>query len=1094
MRNRIASAKVPALLICAAAVACNSATSPEQSVEDPGDVVENESSSQSFLVDPHRDGEAQDLRVVEIAYGRLVDVYGQDEDGVSLLMQPDFLIGEGLESDPGRYMLERSPLGESERLVIQRDVTDTNVGGGRDQFFNLLRQVEQGLTSIANRGPDEAGVFTMVPRNAAIMLRFDDLLDASSLSENSVRVLVGLDGELERFDARVIADVNHGGSADIDEDGTPEFYSTRVIVDPVVSASESFETNPPRSINSVGFPASFDVSFANLHLRLPTRTSALDGVSRVLQNPTGHTLALTGNGSIDFDAGTRDVQLAMRSGGRDQVTGDPFNGFLRDMTPPRIVGNWGATITGQPVQVNAPPFGDGTEFVIPTLRFDSLSCARGQAAGDLILQGGIAAEILSEGSEPTDGIQRDVRVRLLEYPATWASPAVWLTQAVGPIEYRAAFDPLRDAARGACFVDVFPPTSEQNVPTANISTASTFTIHFSEPMDPAAIGAFDALALTRKGLPADEDALLAPVDFVVATVLTETSRSSFTLVPDELLAHDGPGAEGGAKSEIYFLQVAVTGAAYDLAGNPLTTGMADIPCSIGLEFPTTNTGGRVSRFARADEEAPFADPAMDDFDPKPEWTGQHVYSTERGTIRPRPVTRFSGVADRNQTMVGAMPALNPFGVQEPLNSLGARLQTVYRYVDFGFGLLDEANFNIDVEGINWAPVNGQLVAEHFDEFEIRLSHSQFMPDEAVVAPGVPAWPLSGLVQDYAANILDGDNDPVQTVHPRTKGYTVNPADVFVTDEGTTLMPYPLNREGGEKRYYTWRDTSLQRRAAPNGFGVDPLSYYFVNNLDIPAVGSQERNVFSANQVPSIGLPLLMEFRCFNAEGSQGLNRFDISMPAILVGNVRPHFRAFSAGGINAGGDTVVVNPDTSSQAEGGFNPAAGGAVTPGVDNTFYIGSLDLVTRVSRSYSIWFAATDPKSDGLFAGPKYGQPVMEPRPEEQPLGTHIELAFRGADVGSTGEALTNARTLDGYGDHYQNEPGAAFPNYDSDVANQELVLPNGSLWIPFEPGSTPGPRGVLGIDNMRYYQTRVTFIANPASGLVPELSSLGVSWTD
>ena len=46
--------------------------------------------------------------------------------------------------------------------------------------------------------------------------------------------------------------------------------------------------------------------------------------------------------------------------------------------------------------------------------------------------------------------------------------------------------------------------------------------------------------------------------------------------------------------------------------------------------------------------------------------------------------------------------------------------TVWRYVDFGFQVRDETKFNLDIEGLNWAPVGGQVIADFYEEFEIRL--------------------------------------------------------------------------------------------------------------------------------------------------------------------------------------------------------------------------------------------------------------------------------------------------------------------------------------------------------------------------------------
>ena len=128
----------------------------------------------------------------------------------------------------------------------------------------------------------------------------------------------------------------------------------------------------------------------------------------------------------------------------------------------------------------------------------------------------------------------------------------------------------------------------------------------------------------------------------------------------------------------------------------------------------------------------------------------------------------------------------------------------------------------------------------------------------------------------------------------------------------------------------------------------------------------DKAYYVANQVRADALPMMMEFKCFPDAGSVGLNAFDISLAA--NSSSKPYFRAFSTGGINTQGNTVLVLPDTEEEANGGFNPGSNppGQKTFGLDNTFYIGAADFVTRISRVHSVWFEALDPFDDegGLF----------------------------------------------------------------------------------------------------------------------------------
>ena len=80
------------------------------------------------------------------------------------------------------------------------------------------------------------------------------------------------------------------------------------------------------------------------------------------------------------------------------------------------------------------------------------------------------------------------------------------------------------------------------------------------------------------------------------------------------------------------------------------------------------------------------------------------------------------------------------------------------------------------------------------------------------------WKIQGT---FDGNLLDGLNDQPQIVHPRGIGYTVNPGDQTLAADGTPLIPLPMNQNVSEaqKLFYTWRDTGLQARGGPSGFGV-----------------------------------------------------------------------------------------------------------------------------------------------------------------------------------------------------------------------------------------------------------------------------------
>jgi hypothetical protein len=192
-----------------------------------------------------------------------------------------------------------------------------------------------------------------------------------------------------------------------------------------------------------------------------------------------------------------------------------------------------------------------------------------------------------------------------------------------------------------------------------------------------------------------------------------------------------------------------------------------------------------------------------------------------------------------------------------------------------------------------------------------------------------------------------------------------------------------------------------------------------------------------------------------------LNTFDTS--SVLTWTTRPNFRAFSTGG-TSGTSTVIKDPDLQPVATGGYNPNSTppGAPTMGVDNTFYIGQLDLVVRVSRAHTIWINTPSSTS------PVYSAPVIEPRSDDQPLGTEIVLNYRGANSVQGGSASTDATMIDLYGN------------------------PKDATSIAFLNGDSTWKSSLTQLQGAKLFQVRVTFISNAQTLLVPVLSALGFAY--
>ncbi|MFT4538365.1 MAG: hypothetical protein ACI841_002788 [Planctomycetota bacterium] len=1019
----------------------------------------------------HDAGTTANLKIIEMKMGRLVEVFGQAKDLNTGILSPvpmyaDYVIAQTLTSIPFKYQLSFNPVTSKESLLILSDVTTDE---GLALFDELLADTQASMEPIFDPGLNSAAVQSMVPRNAAILITFNDLIDPDSVNSETVRVAQGVPPVIP-YQARIIPDMSTGGL--VAEGSRTVFYPSRIIVDPTISTLESFSSDPPLTVNGVGFPPSVTTSVANLSIRIPTLEDAASGQQSILRNPTNHAVAYSGNGTIDSSSSTRDILRTMRSGGPNDVTSDDYNGFLPDDDGPEVVGS-------QPLQVTVPPqtnpgSGDRLAFIIPEVQFDSSRCSQIPVVGDVITQSGVIAEVTQQGSAPLDGAVRDLNVRLLLYPTIWDSfhPLddngqvqgflEWEITGVGTGEFLSIYDSTADAGDESCFLRVLPTPPFPEQPGTGLIPDSTVSVRFSEPMDPTSITAFDSMTFTRKETPETAN------DYVVGSVLQSLDLQNFTFEPDVPLAHAASVADS------YFLTL--TGGENgptDLAGNGLQSVIPSAEMRISPFAAVEINGGRVTRFTTPNEES--LNPNGNDN--KPEWNGQHLFDLNRELIRPRSVIRYTGSADRDQALPGIMTPIAS-GVITPLSGLGSKMQTVYRSVDFGYTISDTTNFNLDIEGMAWSPIGGQVIADHFDEFEIRLSHGKSLPDEAIDPASLfPKYPQSGLKKTFGNNILSGAVDPQRTVHPKNLGYTVSPGDLFSVSSGTLMMPYPLNRTvaAEDRELYTWRDTRILKRAAAGGRGAEVEQWEF-------ATGTSQL-LYTTNNVPTVGLPLLMEFRTYPDVAALGLNSFDISI-AINTSS-RPYFRAFSTGGRDQGNQDQTVDPDIEESANGGFNPGSNppGATTYGLDPVFYIGALDFVIRVSTSHSVWFKVTASGNDMVF--PEFSPATTEPKQIDQPLGTSVVLAFRGAqNVGNPStNALFDASEIDPYGDHYH-QPVTLFP-HDTIWANNGITFTNGQEnWFD----------NISGIDGSHYFQVRATFLSNPVTALIPELSALAVSWKE
>jgi hypothetical protein len=1029
---------------------CGGGKPAKQNSENAGAIVEQPDpsiGSELFIGQANFSGMASNVRLSGAFWGRLVNVADSSGDvklesfliASSIRDQSVFLPSVGSSIT---YSLKRNAVTDSWLLTIPAPA-------GSSRFSEALLNLEQNLTPVFDKGLGAGvqGPFSMLPRNAAMVLVFDDLLEpryddggwrdghngdvvnaaTGQLNKDIVKLRTGYP-PVDPFEARLFLDPNHGNLADFDGDGTPEFHSTRVLLSPTISTIEAQVSNPPLAINSVGLPPSIVLAEANLALRIPTILNPSVGQTQILRNASNHSLSYSDNGSTNNDNGTLDVVRALRSGGT--LTQDANNGFLLDEDPPSVLGDLAVLIQGSPT-VDDPEKPD--RFTIPQLAFSVVECSSSPKVGDVVEQSGVRALIVDKGT------QNGPVVTNMIVDVIAPSGGVLLA---GSAQLQTPYVPGID--NPACFVRFSP--SAGIAPDEGVKTNAQVILRFSEPMDPATIKPFDTFTVTRTA------ATATPFDYVIGRVIPSADLRTFTW------DHSGvPFNHASLATEAYFVNLASgSKGPKDLAGNQLAFALPQSSFSIGAAEPKVQrNAGFAMRFAVADE---FFDDTF--FELR---NGQLLYDPVNERILPRPVSRFDVAADRNQPVPSVM-TLFVGGIQTPLSSLGSKLHTLWRYCDVGFSLTDETNVNMDVEGISWAPVGGSVVTDTYEEFSITLAHSEYLPDEYLnTGSGFPQWPASGLKAVYANNFNDSINDPGTIVHPKNLGYVVNPANLYQASSGTSMLPYPLNQELPleQYRYYTWRDTALTALGGPSGAGAPPDQEELVLCGAVGCLAPMK--TYTPGNVPTVGLPLLMDFRCYSSDEALGLNALDISLAA--NSSPRPNFRSFSTGGYDVNNNPQYVDPDVEETASGGYNPTSNppGAVTPGTDNSFYIGELALVTRVSRIHSIWF-------DTGFTRSIFRVPVVEPEPADQPSGASVVIAYRGA-VGVTNNGIkTDATQLNVYGDPLT----GAGPTY----------LNGDSSW----------KSDISGINNAKLFQFRLSFLSNAATGKTAELRSLAFAYFD
>lgn len=995
------------------------------------------------------------LYLESVEWGRLVDVF----DSAGALVERDVVIREGLQSDGVSYTLGLNPLTQAETLTILQPA-------GSELFRSLLVAAQSGRVAVATKGLDSPGPFSRVARNGALRIQFSELVDPATVDRQTVQVLVG-NPPAKSQEVRYV--VKNG---EIGADGSPKGV---IILDPTISRFDSEQLGIPE--NAVGYPASLDQENPNLEIRIPTVVEPLYGQNMVLTNLKGtKALGPTKSDPVELSPTFKPIVVrAVRTGNPN----DPYNGFMLDQQRPKLITEQAVEIARvDPVVGNAP---------LRTLTY-RIAAARCRAivpkVGDLF-EVGDALLVVTRVDDSADPEAYVVTGAVLagDLPVGGVRPG-FLTTA-----YKSA-----DGELQLCWL-AFAPAPEE-LPARGLDPYSTsITVRFDEPIDPVTVKSLETMVLSSFIFTNDPDDPARPFqpgsesvgDYIdrqlgytydpanpddtgsgrikFGPIEVSADSRSFTLAPLAGLADshlEGDNPVTGLKLCLA-LRDGPEGI-LDLAGNPVDFGgfvagnledQLDPGERIGLSGPASSWPTEryfALRFNATDENA----------DGLSEYAGQ--YSFRQGWLGGRDLNRFSRVADPSNPYIGQRIAFGQ-GIMTPLVPAGAVLMTVYGYHHLGLGLLAVAEYNLDVEGLNWAAFGGSVFDFIYDRYSIALAHSKYFPDDYIEpTTGYPKYPQSGLRtgEPFDKNILGFPEGLADEAIVFDTQYRISSIALFSASTGTTMMPWP-----DFDRTYTWRDTGLPRTltGGQGGGGVPPW-----------VVDPQANKVYAAGQVPSIGLPLLMRFRCYPEGAFFGANGFQVQ---IMVGSsALPAFRVFSAGGRDANGTWHYVIPDVPDAGTtpvGGYNTSTG-QPTKAFGPELYWGQVDFVVKVSRVYTHIFRFGGELS---FISPL----TMEPPPERLPPGTSVQIQFRGYTVvdlaycGSQPNALTDAVTcFDSYADYI-----------DYLISNPCCGLVSVPYAWVTDPTSlmnfTPVPQ---------YFQIRLSFVANDVQGFEPELDALGFAW--
>jgi hypothetical protein len=1010
-----------------------------------------------------------DLKLADAKWGRLVDVF--DADG--LLYEVDIVIREDVIADGVDYDFFINPISQKEILTI---LHVQNSGTG--EFENALDTAISDLPTLKELGPESQGPFVKVPRNAAIRLEFTEHVAAETVNRQTVRVLVG--SSAEGFDN---LEVKYIVKDEFDDFGNPVGV---IIIDPTISEIDSSNSASGLTVNGIGLPESADTETPNLKIFIPSVVNVFANQTMVLTNKSGtqnFSLHLNESGDTIIEPhqfiGLDPVSVrALRSGN----SADAYNGFLKDVVLPQLISEQRVTVSSV-VELGA------TQRIL-TYSNDALGC-QGilPKAGD-VFELNVAAQLQNafvqittvvDSSDPTAYLVRGTLISGDLAPTSSSLEGVLTTA------YSA-----QDSDYQLCFLSFTPEPAV--LPATGVDPAATISVMFSEAMDSKTVRSLDSMVLATSNMdtvipsdPIEPDAEWVPSEETVADYLdrlpgfgvggdsgrimfgpiqSSGDARTYTLAP---LAGITDAFADGPLAQISLAIRAGTTGVLDLAGNPV--GFSGFVAGHSRQSAVTDKLTVSGVAANIKYFALRGNGVDEDNDQSPEYGGQLGQYNGDGVLRGRAVNRFSRQADKTNTYVGQRISFTS-GIMTPLVPAGAVLHTIYGYHHLGFGLSNNQEYNLDVEGMSWSPFQGIVYDTTFDRYSIALAHSERLPDDWIdPASGYPAYNNSGLKR-LSSNLFDHNiygfgQDPIlhaeldETIVFDVPQYSISQANVYLANGGVAMYPWP-----DFSQTFTYRDTSLP---LPNGNDLAGGNNASGTTVDSrgwgcpPRVVNEDRT-YEKSLIPTIGLPLLMRYRCYVVGAEFGFNGSQVQ---IMVGSsALPAFRVFSWGGLTGSNWDFVV-PDADGA---GSSPTSRGSIKA-YGPEIHWGQVDFVTKVSHVYTHWFNAGG-------ALDWFSNLTLEPTPQQSNPGTSVEVEFRTSPAINTAACVNETTPLEDASNAFD-----AYGEYDEEIGCATVT--EGSAWVS-------DPSSLVSLQ-YPYFQLRFTFIANTQLNLEAEMDAFGFAYT-